>query len=109
MLFRSKGVQLIAEMQMKLPYVASTRARVALCKKLERTTTEIKEYIQYLLAEDYLTEQEVYDSNLVIKKTKMYLLNLDNPVILNILGDWAEQLNIRYSRLDYLLKEGEET
>lgn len=100
-----KGIKLIAEMQIKLPYVASTRARMTLSKKLERTTSEIKEYIQYLLTENYLLEKEAYDSNLIIKKTKIYLLNLDNPVISNMLGDWIEQLRIRYSRLDCIVGE----
>lgn len=99
-----EGIKLIADMQIKLPYVASTRARMALSKKLDRTTSEIKEYIQYLLAENYLLEKETYDSNLVIKRTKIYLLNLDNPEVLNMLGDWVEQLRIRYSRLDYITK-----
>jgi len=103
-----KGVELIAEMQMKLPYVASTRARMTLSKKLGRTTAEIKDFIQYLLAEDYLLEKEVYDSNLVIKKTKIYLLNLENNSILAILGDLAEQLKIRYSRLDYFMRNDQE-
>lgn len=103
-----KGINFIVEMQMKLPYVASTRARMALSKEMERTTSEIKEYIKYLLDENYLREEEVYDSNLVIKKTKIYLLNLSNPAILDILGDRVEQLRIRHSRLDYLNKEEEE-
>jgi len=103
-----RGIQLIAEMQIKLPYVASTRARLALSKKLERTTSEIKGYIQYLLSENYLLEKEAYDSNLVIKKTKIYLLNLANPTIQNIVVDWIEQLKIRYSRLDYIMRGEEE-
>ena len=102
-----EGIKIIAEMQLKLPYVASTRARMTLSKKLQRTTSEIKELIQYLLIENYLLEEEVYDSNLVIKKTKIYLLNLDNPAVLNLLGDWIEQIKVRYSQLDRIPK-GEE-
>ncbi|KUO64993.1 MAG: NYN domain-containing protein [Gracilibacter sp. BRH_c7a] len=103
-----KGIKLIAEMQIKLPYVASTRARMALSKKLERTTSEIKDYIQYLFTENYLIEKETYDSNLVIKKTKIYLLNLDNIGIKNIVGDLIDQLKVRYSRLDYLTRAEED-
>lgn len=100
-----EGIRLITEMQLKLPYVASTRTRMALCKKLQRTTSEIKELIHYLLTENYLLEEEVYDPNLVIKKTKIYLLNLENPDVLSLMGDRVEQIKARYSQLDRMAKE----
>lgn len=96
----AKGLGIIAEMQIRLPYVASTRARSYLGTKLGRSTSEIKEFIQYLLAEDSLIEKEFRDPNLVIKKTKIYLLNLANPQVVKILdSSKVEQLVARYARL----------
>lgn len=94
-----KGVELIAELQMKLPYVASTKVRNYLSRNLGRTMSEIKELVQYLLAEEYLMEEEFPDPNLIIKKTKIYLLNLAKPAIQEILGEAIEQLSIRYARI----------
>lgn len=94
-----KGLELIADLQMKLPYVASTKVRSYLSKNLGRTMSEVKELVQYLLAENYLIEEEFHDPNLIIKKTKIYLLNLANPAIQNTLGETVEQLAIRYSKL----------
>jgi len=96
----SIGIELIAEMQMRLPYVASTRARSYLSIKLGRTASEVKDFIQYLLTENCLIEKELHDPNLVIKKTKIYLLNLVNPLVTKILGsNLTEQLAARYTRL----------
>lgn len=96
----AKGLEIIAEMQIRLPYVASTRARSYLGTKLGRSTSEIKELIQYLLTEDSLLEKEIRDHNLVIKKTKIYLLNLANPRVKEILDSRIiEQLTVRYARL----------
>lgn len=95
----SQGIKLIADLQMKLPYVASTKVRTNLSRELGRTMTEIKEFVQYLLAENYLLEREFHDPNLIIKKTKIYLLNLSNPDINQILGDCVEQLAVRYARI----------
>lgn len=94
-----KGLELIIEMQMRLPYVASTRARSYLSEKLERKTSEVKEFVQYLVSENYLIEKEFHDPNLKIKKTKIYLLNLAKQEVVAILGDLAEQIAIRYARL----------
>ncbi len=94
-----KGLKLIAEMQKMLTYVASTRVRTHLSKSLERNISEIKEFIQYLIAEDILIEKEFHDSNLLIKKTKIYLLNLSNPVVVDTLGDDVNQLASRYAKL----------
>lgn len=94
-----KGLELIADLQMKLPYVASTKVRTYLSKNLGRTMAEVKELVQNLLAGDYLIEEELHDPNLIIKKTKIYLLNLSNPVIKNTLGERVEQLALRYARL----------
>ncbi|UWG98257.1 NYN domain-containing protein [Dehalobacter sp. DCM] len=95
-----EGVKIIAQMQMRLPYLASTRARSYLVTKLGRSTSEIKEFIHFLLAQDGLIEKEFQDPHLVIKKTKIYQLNLANPQIAQILDDQTmEQLTLRYARL----------
>jgi len=100
-----RGIQLIAELQMKLSYVASTRGRTFLSTNLGRTMSEIKEFVQYLLTEDYLQERELFDPNLAIKKTKIYLLNLDNPDVQNIVGESLSPLSMRYSRIRKELTE----
>ena len=94
-----KGIEVIARMQLRLPYVASTRARVTLSKELERSPAEIKELIRYMLSQNILIEQEQDDSNLLIKRTKIYLLNLNHPMIQDVLEDKIEQLQYRYQNL----------
>lgn len=94
-----KGIELIATMQLRLPYVASTRARVTLSKELGRSSSEIKELIRYMLSQNILLEQEQYDPNLLIKNTKIYLLNLNHSIILDVLEDKIEQLQYRYQNL----------
>lgn len=95
-----KALELIADLQLKLPYVASTKTRAYLSKNLGRDMSEIKELVQYLLTENYLIEEEFHDPNLIIKRTKIYLLNLANPIIKNALGETVEQLARRYSKLN---------
>ena len=87
-------------MQLKLPYVASTKARSYLSERLDRTMSEVKELVQYLLAENYLIEEELNDPNLIIKKTKIYLLNLSELAVREILGDTVERIAARYQRLN---------
>lgn len=94
-----QGIELIAELQMKLPYVASTKVRTYLSKHLGRSMSEVKELIKYLLAESYLKEEEFPDPNLIIKKTKIYLINLTNPVIRDTLEEKIELLSKRYSKI----------
>lgn len=94
-----QSLALIAEMQMRLPYVASTKARSHLSKQLGRSMTEVKQLIHYLLAEKYLMEKEIYDSNLVIKKTKIYVLNLSNALVKEALESYLESLAGRYDKL----------
>ncbi|HHV63676.1 MAG TPA: NYN domain-containing protein [Peptococcaceae bacterium] len=94
-----KGIEVIARMQLRLPYVASTRARLTLSKELERSPSEIKELIRYMLSQKVLIEKEQDDSNLLIKKTKIYLLNLDHPLVQEVLEDKIEQLQYRYQNL----------
>ncbi|NLI93863.1 MAG: NYN domain-containing protein [Peptococcaceae bacterium] len=94
-----EGIEVIAKMQLRLPYVASTKARVSLSKELGRTLPEIKELIQYMLSHNILLEQEQEDPNLLIKKTKIYLLNLKHSIIHDVLEDKIEQLQHRYQTL----------
>lgn len=96
----TKGLESIAAMQMRLPYIASTKVRTMLSRDLRRSIPEVKELIQYLLSENYLLEREYHDENLIIKKTKIYLLNLLNPVVLKILGNLVDPIAIRYAKLN---------
>jgi len=95
-----QAIEYLAELQLKLPYIASTKARSYLSERLDRTMSEIKELVQYLLTENYLLEEELNDPNLIIKKTKIYLLNLANPAVQEILGDAVEKLAARYQKLN---------
>lgn len=95
-----EGIKVIAKMQLRLPYVASTKARATLGKELERSLPEIKELVQYMLAQNVLLEQEHEDSNLIIKKTKIYLLNLKHSVVCNVLEDKIELLQQRHYPLN---------
>jgi uncharacterized LabA/DUF88 family protein len=95
----AQGLELIAKLQLKLPYVASTKVRSTISRELGRTMSEVKEFIQYLLAENYLLEREYHDPNLIIKKTKIYILNLANPDLTPILADYMDQLAFRIARL----------
>jgi len=102
-----KSIDIIAAMQMRLPYVASTKVRTHLSKGLGRSMPEIKDLVQYLVSENYLLEKEYYDPNLIIKKTKIYLLNLSNPLIWKTLGNLADQISLRYQRLTADIVKGE--
>lgn len=96
---QKEAIRCLAELQEKLSYVGSTRARVYLSEKLGRTMAEVKELVRYLLLERLLLEKEYPDPNLMIKKTKIYLLNLEHPGIREILQKSLASLSDRYSLL----------
>jgi len=78
-----------------LPYVASTKARAALTEVLGRSISQVKEFIRYMLRETILIEREHPDPNLKIGKTKVYLLNLENALVLEALGGMREEVSQR--------------
>ena len=94
-----KGIQIIGNLQTKLTYVASTKARTALSELLGRSTPQIKEFIRYTLREHIFTEQEQLDTNLKIGKTKIYLLNLENAMVVEALGTMFEEVSQRQYKL----------
>lgn len=94
-----QGIQIIGNLQVRLPYVASTKARAALTDLLGRTVPQVKEFIRYTLKENMLIEQEHLDSNLKIGKTKIYLLNLENPIVCAALGTLYEEVSQRQKKL----------
>jgi len=95
-----QGIQILGNLQTKLTYVASTKARTALSELLGRSTPQIKEFIRYSLREHILTEQEQLDTNLKIGKTKIYLLNLENAKVVQALGPMLEEVSQRQRKLN---------
>jgi len=94
-----QGIQILGVLQTRLPYVASTKARVALTEHLGRTVPQVKEFIRYTLKENILLEREHPDSNLKIGKTKIYLLNLENSKVCEALGSMREEVSQRQLKL----------
>lgn len=90
----------LAQIQMRLPYVASTKARTALSERLARPVTQVKELIRYALREKILIEREHSDPSLRIGRTKIYLLNIEHPVVQANLGPLIEEIRERYARLE---------
>lgn len=94
-----QGVQIIGNLQIRLPYVASTKARAALAELLGRSIPQVKEFIRYMLRENMLTEKEHSDKNLKIGKTKIYLLNLKHKKVGEALGPMLEEVTQRQLKL----------
>lgn len=90
-----QGIQILGNLQTRLPYVASTKARAALTEVLGRSISQVKEFIRYMLRETILIEREHPDPNLKIGKTKVYLLNLENALVLEALGGMREEVSQR--------------
>lgn len=90
-----QGIQILGTLQTRWPYVASTKARAALTELLGRSISQVKEFIRYTLKETILIEREHPDPNLKIGKTKIYLLNLENALVLEALGSMLEEVSQR--------------
>ncbi|KGP75231.1 hypothetical protein JT05_11625 [Desulfosporosinus sp. Tol-M] len=95
-----QGIRILGDLQTRLPYVASTKARAALTELLGRSIMQVKEFIRYTLKETILLEKEHPDPNLKIGKTKIYLLNLENTLVLEALGSMREEVFQRQKLLD---------
>lgn len=95
-----QGIQILGTLQIRLPYVASTKARGALTDLLGRSISQVKDYIRYALKEEILIEKEHPDANLKIGKTKIYLLNLKNPKVRKALGSLYEEVAQRQLKLN---------
>ncbi|MDP4125988.1 MAG: NYN domain-containing protein [Bacillota bacterium] len=87
-----QGIQILGALQIRLPYVASTKARASLAELLGRSIPQVKEFIRYSLKETILIEREHSDPNLKIGKTKIYLLNLENKYVREVLGSMYEEV-----------------
>lgn len=96
-----RGIQILGSLQIKMAYVASTKARTALSELMGRSIPQIKELIRYMLRESILNEQEHLDTNLKIGKTKIYLLNLENQKVVQALGDAFEEVSRRQVKLKH--------
>lgn len=86
----AQGIQILGNLQIRLPYVASTKARATLTELLGRPMSQVKEFIRYALKESIIFEKEHPDANLKMGKTKIYLLNLENLLVIEALGDRRE-------------------
>ena len=94
-----QGVRILAQIQLGMAYVASTKARLALGEQLRRTTPQVKELIRFALKEKVFLEQEYPDASLKIGKTKIYLLNLEHERVRTILGESIQEIRARYLKL----------
>ncbi|ADY56957.1 protein of unknown function DUF88 [Syntrophobotulus glycolicus DSM 8271] len=94
------SLKIIIDMQIKLPYLASTKVRNELSRGLSRNMTEVKELVQYMLDKGIILEKEHVDPNLKIRKTKAYLLNCDNSLVKEALGDDLELILKRSALLE---------
>ncbi|AET66362.1 hypothetical protein Desor_0670 [Desulfosporosinus orientis DSM 765] len=94
-----QGIKTLGTLQIRMAYVASTKARAALTECLGRSISQVKEFIRYALREDIVTEKEHRDTNLKIGKTKIYLLNLNNVKVQEVLGSICEQVAERQLKL----------
>ncbi len=98
-----RAIEIIKELQIIMPYIASTRARMVLSKRMDRSQKYIKDLVQMLVEKKVILEREHYDPNLVIKQTKIYLLNLDSPIVKKVIdSEQMAELKRRYDRLDEL-------
>jgi len=95
-----QGIQILGTLQIKMTYVASTKARTALSEILGRSIPQIKEFIRYTLRENILIEQEQLDTNLKIGKTKIYLLNLEHAKVVEALGTMFQEVSQRQLKLN---------
>lgn len=95
-----QGIQILGALQVRLPYVASTKARASLTEVLGRSIPQVKEFIRYTLKESVLIEKEHSDPNLKIGKTKIYLLNLKNNIVRETLGTMYEEIFQRQLNLN---------
>lgn len=95
-----ESIRILAELQIRLPYIASTKARVMLSKKMNKPLQVIKDLVQFLIENKIILEKEHPDPNLVIKKTKIYLLNMKHSTVQKVLSDYAiTELKKRYAKL----------
>ena len=94
-----QGIQILGTLQIRMPYVASTKARASLTELLGRSIPQVKEFIRYTLKETMLIEKEHSDQNLKIGKTKIYLLNLENDFVRETLGSMYEEVSRRQLNL----------
>lgn len=94
-----RGIRILAQLQLSMAYVASTKARLALGDQLHRTTSQVKELIRYALREKVFLEQEFPDASLKIGKTKIYLLNLEHERVQSVLGDTVGEVRARYVKM----------
>lgn len=95
----TKAIQVLGQMQIRLPYVASTKARAALSEQLGRSMPQIKELVRYALHENVFLEREHVDLSLKIGRTKIYYLNLEEPRVQVALGDLLEEVRYRQAKL----------
>ncbi|NLI93849.1 MAG: NYN domain-containing protein [Peptococcaceae bacterium] len=102
-----QAIRIITELQLTMPYIASTRARMVLSKRMNRSQKYIKDLVQLLVEKKLIIEMEHADPNLIIKKTKIYLLNLANALIASILqNEHMIELKKRYDRLNEINQAG---
>ncbi|KLU60117.1 NYN domain protein [Peptococcaceae bacterium CEB3] len=94
-----RAIRILGQLQQRLAYVASTKARASLSQQLGRSMPQIKELIRYALREKVFLEREYPDSSLKIGRTKIYFLNLDDPRVKETLGQDWEEVRLKQEKL----------
>lgn len=94
-----EAVRVLGQLQLRLPYVASTKARAALVEHLGLSLTQVKELIRYALRENMVLEREHPDPSLKIGRTKIYVLNLEEQRVQSALGELRADVHYRQSKL----------
>ena len=94
-----RALQILGQMQLRMAYVASTKARSMLMEQLECGITQVKEIIRFALQTNMIIEKEHPDASLKIGKTKIYLLNLEHKMVQEILEELLPELRRKQSGL----------
>jgi uncharacterized LabA/DUF88 family protein len=94
-----QAVRMLGQMQLRMAYIASTKARALLGEQLGRTLSQVKQLIALTLSEEMLTQREHSDPGLKIGRTKIYLLNLEHPRVKRWLWEHLNELRQSYEKL----------
>ncbi|MDR3271746.1 MAG: NYN domain-containing protein [Peptococcaceae bacterium] len=95
------AVRILAELQLKMPYIASTKARTALKTRLNRSLPQVKQFIRRALADGWLLKLEHSDASLRIGRTKIYIIHPEHPQVRQYLSeDVLKALSHSYRQLN---------
>lgn len=94
-----KALRALGQMQLRMAYIASTKARAMLMDQLGLSIIQVKELIRLGLQTQMLIEREHQDPTLKIGRTKIYVLNLEHQIVQDELKDILPELERKQSGL----------